>query len=277
MRSYVMLATALVLGLTAGAMAQTVTVSLDSSADGQTVSPGATIDWTISFTVSTGDNVGLALLICDLQQDGANPETFDLSPASSVPAAMTNFSRPNGISNPGETDPTTGYIGVLRGDTGAMNLVQIGGAQNTFGEALASGTGIGENAVVTGAVGQSGSVILAEGSFTAPSTAGTYTFSLANAMANVLTQVSTPPAFSPVVEATVDTTAGTFSFEVGAGVDGDLDGDGDVDLADLQLLLAAYGSTTGDTNYNAGADFDSDGDVDLTDLQYLLANYGTGA
>ena len=55
---------------------------------------------------------------------------------------------------------------------------------------------------------------------------------------------------------------------------GDVDGDGDVDLADLQLLLAAYGASTGDPNYNADADFDDDGDVDLADLQFLLSNYG---
>jgi hypothetical protein len=55
---------------------------------------------------------------------------------------------------------------------------------------------------------------------------------------------------------------------------GDVDGDGDTDLGDLQALLAAYGSHTGDPNYNANADFDSDGDVDLGDLQFLLSDYG---
>ena len=62
-----------------------------------------------------------------------------------------------------------------------------------------------------------------------------------------------------------------------ASVDSDLDCDGDVDLADLQLLLSAYGTHTGDPSYIAGADFDADGDVDLADLQILLADYGAGA
>jgi hypothetical protein len=54
---------------------------------------------------------------------------------------------------------------------------------------------------------------------------------------------------------------------------GDLDGDNDVDLADLQILLAHYGMMSG-ASYEDG-DLDSDGDMDLGDLQALLALYGT--
>lgn len=59
-----------------------------------------------------------------------------------------------------------------------------------------------------------------------------------------------------------------------AACPGDVDGDGDTDLSDLAALLAAYGTFTGDPNYNPAADFDSDGDVDLADLAFLLADYG---
>lgn len=58
---------------------------------------------------------------------------------------------------------------------------------------------------------------------------------------------------------------------------GDTDGDGDVDLADLALLLASFGACAGDANYNPDTDLTGDGCVDLSDLATLLANFGFGA
>jgi hypothetical protein len=55
---------------------------------------------------------------------------------------------------------------------------------------------------------------------------------------------------------------------------GDVNGDGDVDLNDLALLLAAYGTCAGDSDFDPRADFDDSGCVDLTDLATLLAHYG---
>jgi hypothetical protein len=52
---------------------------------------------------------------------------------------------------------------------------------------------------------------------------------------------------------------------------GDLDGDCDVDLADLAILLANYGTSGADPE---DGDIDDDGDVDLADLAALLAHYG---
>lgn len=50
---------------------------------------------------------------------------------------------------------------------------------------------------------------------------------------------------------------------------GDANGDGAVDLADLNLVLANFGSTTSDGDVNG------DGVVDLADLNLVLANFGT--
>lgn len=253
---------------------QTVSVSLASPQNGQTVTAGATISWTISFSDSTGNNQGLALLVTDLVQDDANPMFLDIPVANGVPAGMTNFSRPAGISNPGESG-STGYVGVQRGTPGQRDLIEIGGAQNTFGIARPAGSGVAENATVTSGVGQSGAVILATGSFAAPSAAGAYTFRLANAIANVLEQVNAPPEISSVRIATVSLTAPSFTFTVGgaAPCPGDVTGDGSVDLSDLAALLSQFGLSAcpaciGDIEGN-------DDDVDLSDLALLLANFGS--
>jgi len=54
---------------------------------------------------------------------------------------------------------------------------------------------------------------------------------------------------------------------------GDIDGDRDVDIGDLVVLLANYGTTAGVGA--ADGDLDCDADVDLSDLAGLLAVYGT--
>jgi len=56
---------------------------------------------------------------------------------------------------------------------------------------------------------------------------------------------------------------------------GDLDGDGDVDLADLAVMLAAFGACSGEPNFVAAADIDGSGCVELVDLSALLAHYGS--
>ncbi|MBL0921408.1 MAG: hypothetical protein IBJ10_04680 [Phycisphaerales bacterium] len=57
------------------------------------------------------------------------------------------------------------------------------------------------------------------------------------------------------------------------GIPGDIDGDGDVDFADLNLLLSSYNQT----GPNLPADLDGDGDVDFADLNILLGNYNAGS
>jgi len=220
------------------AVGQTVTVSLESPQNGLTLAPGTTVEWTIKTTVSTGDNAGLALLVCDLVQDPNNPAKFDIPPAalSSVDATMAQFSRPAGICNPGETVPTSGYTGVQRGTPGAMNLVQIGGSQNTFG---LPGATMGQDVNVLGGIGQSGPQVVAGGSFPAPGASGTYIFRVANVLANVLESISAPPSHSPVRTATTTLlNDGVITFAVGPQYClGDLNCDNQVSFVDINAFV----------------------------------------
>lgn len=55
---------------------------------------------------------------------------------------------------------------------------------------------------------------------------------------------------------------------------GDVDCDGDVDLADLAVMLGSYGVCGGQLGFVAAADLNADGCVTLTDLATLLTNFG---
>jgi len=216
----------------------TVTFTLESPQAGQTVAAASTINWSIKVAVSTGDNLGLALFAADLAQDAANPAKFDIpyGLVGSIPALLNGFNRPGGITNPGEGGNPSGYVGVQRGTAGQKNLIQIGGGQNTFGQA---GTGIGTDPNVDAGIGQSGAQLVLSGSFPAPATDGSYTFRLENALANVLDTVGTPPNFSQVSGATVNLAGATFSFTVGGPTAcvGDLNCDGQVSFADINPFV----------------------------------------
>lgn len=236
------------------ALAQTVTLRLNSPQDGQNVPAGATIDWSISVEVSTGDNLGLALVATDLVQGESNPEKLEIPPGNSgsISAAMAQFSRPAGLSNPGEGGATTGFVGVQRGTTGEKNLKQIGGGQNTFGTA---GAAFGQDIEVEAGIGQSGPIVVLSGSFPAPSANGTYVFRLDNALANVLTTINTAPTASNVVSATVDTlTDGSFTFQVGTAALGDMNCDNTLDLNDVSAFVLAQVDPTAYASAYPGCD-----------------------
>jgi hypothetical protein len=55
---------------------------------------------------------------------------------------------------------------------------------------------------------------------------------------------------------------------------GDVDHDGDVDNADLQAILDAWASCSGDPSFDPNADFDDSGCIDNADLQALLDHWG---
>ena len=48
-----------------------------------------------------------------------------------------------------------------------------------------------------------------------------------------------------------------------------------MDVVDLLYLVDAFGSMTGDTNYDPACDYNSDGSIDVVDLLMLVENFGT--
>jgi hypothetical protein len=255
-----------------------VTLTLESTKNGQTVAPSTIVDWTIKAAVSTGDNAGLALVSADLVQNASNPAAFDLpkgDPAS-IDVTMQNFDRPAGIANPGEDGAATGYIGSQRGDDGHKNLIQIGGGQNTFGAALPSGTGVGESATVIAGAGQGAEPqVVLSGSFAAPATAGTYTFHLENGLANVLNQIDPPPVppqYWTVTAATIDVASASITITVGPGYTrGDVNCDGQINGYDIDPFVLALTDPSGyEVQFQncdiASADVNCDGQVNGYDI-----------
>ncbi len=55
---------------------------------------------------------------------------------------------------------------------------------------------------------------------------------------------------------------------------GDIDGDGHVDVVDLLYFANAFGSVTGDANYDVRCDLNADGSVDVIDLLTMVASFG---
>lgn len=227
------------------------------------------VDWELVISLYP-TSAGLAGFCADLVQDASNPAKFDIPPADpgSLPSEMEGFSWPTGIGNPGEGGNPSGYFGLQRGALGEQNLVQIGGAQNSFG---VSGVTMGTDVDVDANVGQPPIVAMA-GSFPVQREPGRYVFHLENIDATVFEQVNPPPASSPARRASVMSSAMGMNF---VSCIGDIDHDGVVGLSDLAALMGSYGACEGDPAYDPEADLIVDGCVGLADLSELLGNYGT--
>ncbi len=260
----------------------TVTLYLTSSVAGRTISPYTRMDWAISAEVSPAGNSGLALLSTDLVPDANNPPLFDLPEPIYAGPGMGPFRRPGGITNPDPNDGW-GFGGTPVGTPGAMNLVQIGGCQNTFG---IPGVDAGLQTTVTPGIGQSGpTMIVSSESFWPPQSPGTYTFRLENAFATLLDSVSpppTPPAYWPVSPAAVDLTNGSFSFTVRlpATCQGDMNCDGSVTFADIDLFVQALAGESAWNQNQPGcpwlnADCNGDENVTFADIDPFVALIGT--
>lgn len=90
---------------------------------------------------------------------------------------------------------------------------------------------------------------------------------------SILTNADNPSAGAdPISEFYID----NFRFSTAvAGIEGDANGDGNVDLLDLDILGANFGTTGGATV--ATGDFNGDGNVDLLDLDILGGNFGASS
>lgn len=244
----------------------TVTFDLLSSSAGATVPPGHVVDWTITATVSTGDNVGLALVSVDLVQDAGNPKLFDIPQAVGVPVGMEGFDRPAGITNPGPEGSCNG--GTQVGPEGAKNLLQIGGAQNTFG---APSDGLGQDVDVEAGIGRvPGGQEVASDSFPAPATPGVYTFWIQPPAANNLEAVYPAPQWSPMSPATTVMDSPSISFTVCRA--GDINGDYVLTLdPDVPLFVdILLGAHPGNDYAQCAADVNGDGSVNGKDTQSFV-------
>lgn len=242
--------------------AGSVTFNLISPSDGQIVQPKTGIvSWSVSATASGGDNSGLASVSVDLVQDVTNPQFRDM-PQGTIGVGMQNFDLPDGITNPPTESFASGFGGTPLGTPGSMDLVEIGGGQNTFGVESVN-SDMGGSVTVTSGVGQSGAQIIAQGSFHAPTKQGTYMYKIANGLANVLNPISppTPPDPWPVSAATVTLNEQSFSIVVPYDViPVDLDSDGDVDMDDFGIMQRCY------TGFQTLAELFPGGSCDLADI-----------
>ncbi|UCG33350.1 MAG: hypothetical protein JSU68_01720 [Phycisphaerales bacterium] len=244
----------------------TVDVSVSADVAGQTISPGTTVNWEITAEITAGDGLGLALISVDFLQNPANPEQIALPPGDTLPAGMESFLPPNGITNPG-APPLYGFGGTPSGN----NLKQIGGGQNTSGAVT-----------VVGDVGVGSAQVVAEGSFSAPSTVGLYEYQIESAVARVLDAINAPPECSPVSPATITmgTAAFQFTVQMPSCICGDIDGSGGgSNLADFATFAACYGYAAPnppdcDEQALACSDLDGNGTIDLADFATFAAFYG---
>jgi hypothetical protein len=55
---------------------------------------------------------------------------------------------------------------------------------------------------------------------------------------------------------------------------GDVNADGIINMKDLEIMKAAYGSTPGSPNWNPACDLNGDGRVNILDVTKATGNYG---
>jgi len=265
--------TCAILSVAANARAQTFnalpasSLRLYSMQSGATVLPGTPISWQITAFVESGTNLGLAGFTVDLVQSSGNPSRINVLPATEVPATLTNFSRPQGISNPQVGDPAaSAYTGTPVGPGSGRDLLEIGGILNTFG---VQGAHVGHHYILSASdehVAQTGEELVAQGSFNAPASAGSYLVYLANGQATVLISRGSQGQHSAVCAASL-TLLDFITFTVSNCCSQDFDGDGDVATdADIEAFFHCLAGDCcpmcGSADYNCDGDVATDADIE---------------
>ncbi len=179
--------------------------------NGQVIQAGTTIPWQIVAVAGGGASLGLAGVTADLLQYPLDPGVrppINLTPGTRG-SGLANFDRPLGIANPipGQITSSQSAFGGTLLDTfndGYPGLIQIGGAQNTFGMPGTSYLGSSQTPVAGVGLQPQGQVI-ATGFFTAPNVPGEYVLYLENVYVNYLKTIGGPGVPSEVASATVFT------------------------------------------------------------------------
>lgn len=193
----------------APAFAASVNLTVTSGgSDTVAVTPGGVVNYDVTAVLSDTNNEGLAGIIFNLSFTGG-PLTPATEPAANP---MLNFDRPAGLTNP------AGFGGTVIGS----DLIQVGGAQNTIKNTIA--TAPAPVGTVITDVAQT-PVIIVSGSLTAPMVEGSYTLSASGLMATVISPGETGAGEFWAVEAAAAGSIGNLTVVVAGTTP--LDGQGE--------------------------------------------------
>jgi hypothetical protein len=244
---------------------RTATIDLLSPQSGGTISPNTTVQWSIGIQLDARTR-GVAGWSADLAQSTSNPAFFDIPVANTVPSILADFDRPRGIANPLVNGSGGGYSGTQVGVLGTRNLLQIGGAQITFGVSLGN---LGTDTVVETGIARSTPVTCASGQFSAPSSTGTYCFHITNIRVNSLESPSGNGSWWVRTPSTTGMNNFCFTVAVIQCDSIDFNNNGafpeDQDVTDFFAVLAggscSPGNTCNDIDFNNNGAFPEDQDV----------------
>lgn len=190
----------------------------DGNASSANVANDAVVNVFIQGRVVGGTTDGLALWGANVSPSGTL--AFDLTDTSAfllaAPVSMANFDRNLGLTNPPGPVPAdlgvkTGYKGTASG----VELLQVGGGQNTIGNTDPPAFPVGP---VVDEVGNAGYEDFAVGTLTAPSAgSGTIIIGCNTAFANLLSDFAAGSPY-PVEAATSVDCVGDLTINVAAGV-----------------------------------------------------------